>query len=240
VTPQQYLDQVAADSARFASAAAGNLDRDIEFLDDWSVRDLVAHLGAVYSFIVANTTELSDEVQQAGAEAKAPDGDAIIDWFAERRATLLATLGALDPTADAWTFMGMQPAVFWQRRMTHETGVHRWDIEAAVHGPDAVDPIDPDMATDGIEEYLVFGLRDRGRTYPADSLHLHRTDGPGEWMLAADENGKLLVTHEHGKGDAAVRGSASDLLMWLWGRPVEGVEIFGDQAVADTWQSLAP
>ncbi len=59
-------------------------------------------------------------------------------------------------------------------------------------------------------------------------------------MLASDGKDGVAVTHEHGKGDAAVRGPASALLLWVWGRPTAEVEVYGDQAVAQAWQSLAP
>ena len=68
---------------------------------------------------------------------------------------------------------------------------------------------------------------------------MHRTDGDGEWMLKGDGD-RVVVTEEHAKGDAAVRGSAEDLLLWIWGRSSEGVEILGDTEVADAWRSLAP
>jgi len=57
--------------------------------------------------------------------------------------------------------------------------------------------------------------------------------------MVGDDQGGLTVTHEHGKGDAAVRGPASQLLLWIWGRPVSEVQVFGDDAVAAAWQALA-
>ena len=80
--------------------------------------------------------------------------------------------------------------------------------------------------------------RTRFAPSPTGSLHLHRTDGEGEW-LAKNEGGALVVTREHAKGDAAVRGSGSDLLLWIWGRGGE-VEIFGDEAVAAAWAAATP
>ncbi len=71
-------------------------------------------------------------------------------------------------------------------------------------------------------------------------MHLHRTDGDGEWMFAGDGEGGVTVTHEHGKGDAAVRGTAANLLLWIWGRPADGLECFGDAEVAARWQAVAP
>ena len=37
------------------------------------------------------------------------------------------------------------------------------------------------------------------------------------------------MTAEHAKGDVAARGTASDLLLFLWGRvPADTLEVFGD------------
>ncbi len=41
----------------------------------------------------------------------------------------------------------------------------------------------------------------------------------------------MVVEPGHAKGDAAVRGPAADLLLWLWGRrPLDGFEVFGDRS----------
>ena len=47
-------------------------------------------------------------------------------------------------------------------------------------------------------------------------MHVHSTDADGEWLVDFD-NG-LAVTREHAKGDVAVRGPASDLMLVLYGR----------------------
>jgi hypothetical protein len=81
----------------------------------------------------------------------------------------------------------------------------------------------------------------KGRT-----LHLHATDdglGPsGEWTIVNGEEG-VGWSHDHGKGDAAVRGPASDLLLAIVRRRTAaevGVEIFGDKAVWDRWLEYTP
>jgi len=45
---------------------------------------------------------------------------------------------------------------------------------------------------------------------------------------------------EHAKGDAAIRGTARDLWLTMWGRhAVAGeVDIVGDRAVADAWTAI--
>ena len=239
-----HLAHIEADTEALIAAATTSLDATIDFLSNWKVRDLVAHIGAVWAIVTAQVTGdgRGDEIVAPGPEAQAPDGDAIVDWIGERRDALLAGLRNADPDKVTWSFAGPNDVTWWTRRMASETAVHRFDAQTAAGSPQ---PIDPDLAGDAVDEYLHVGLQFSSsrpdRVYPAQTLHLHRSDGPGEWMLArgATEN-DVVITHEHGKGDAAVRGPASDLLLWVWGRPTEAVEIFGDESVAEAWRFLAP
>jgi predicted lipid carrier protein YhbT len=84
-------------------------------------------------------------------------------------------------------------------------------------------------------------LARRGVTLPSGSLHLHRSDGDGEWMVTFSATG-VDVAREHAKGDVAVRAPASELLLLLWNRrrPDDlGGEVFGDVAVVARWQADA-
>lgn len=242
MTPQQYLDAITADSDRFSAATSASLATPVGFLGEWKVHDLVAHLGGVYAVVAANTANPTTEWVKPGDEAKAPEGDAINDWFLDRRTAVLDALSSGHVDDPAWTFAGAKSTGWWLRRMAHETAVHRCDAQIATLDGQA--EIDSALAADGIDEYTEVGLRSSSsrpnRTYPEQTLHLHRTDGPGEWMFARADDGSVVVTQEHGKGDAAVRGPASALLLWIWGRPVEGLEVFGDPAVARAWQAVAP
>ena len=65
----------------------------------------------------------------------------------------------------------------------------------------------------------------------AGTVHLHGTDteSGGEWFIHADGR----VEAVHAKGDVAVRGPASDLLLVLYARlPLDTVEVIGDRALA--------
>src|SRR5437763_690836 len=67
------------------------------------------------------------------------------------------------------------------------------------------------------------------------SLHRHATDGEGEWWVGFDD-GAVAGRHEHAKGDVAVRGPASDLLLFIWNRRSRaGLEIIGDESMLDVW-----
>jgi len=239
-----HLDHIETDAEALIATATTSLDATIDFLSDWKVRDLVAHIGAVWATATAQVTGDGDgsNIVAPGPEAQAPEGDAIIGWINERRDALVSALGSTDPAKLTWSFAGPNTVEWWTRRLASETAVHRWDAQAAAGDPQ---PIDSDLAADAVDEYLHVGLQFSGRrpnrTYPTETLHLHRSDGPGEWMLTRGETeNDVVITHEHGKGDAAVRGAASDLMLWVWGRPTDAIEIFGDESVAQAWQELAP
>lgn len=238
------LEVFTAESATMVDAVAAGLaelEQPIEFLGEWTARDLVAHTGLVYAMVAANVAAAdASEPTRPGDERKAPEGDAIAEWFGERRQVTLDLLSAAAPDAPAWTFGSPKTAGWWARRMVHETVVHRWDLQCGLGVPE---PIESDVAADGVAEFLEVQLP-RASAFPAETLHLHRTDGVGEWMVARGETeADVVVTQEHGKGAAAIRGSAPALVLWVWGRPTEaagGVKLFGDPAVAQAWQTLAP
>jgi hypothetical protein len=134
--------------------------------------------------------------------------------------------------------------------MAHETAVHRADAELATG---ATPVIEPDIAADGIDEWLTFvTVPDPGREdtrlaglKPGGSLQVHAGDipsGQGEWLISHGPGG-IEVRREHGKGDAAVRGPASGLLLTLTRRlsPAQaGAEVLGDPAVLENWLAATP
>ena len=109
------------------------------------------------------------------------------------------------------------------------------------------EPMDPAVASDSLDEYLdVFvGLvRHLGSSPGAgESVHVHCTDVPGEWLLSFPAPGRRELRREHAKGDVALRGTAEGLLLYVWGRQdaaEAGVEVVGDQALLGRWRELVP
>jgi hypothetical protein len=100
-----------------------------------------------------------------------------------------------------------------------------------VAASDTADPIDAEVASDSIDEFLGITLPwcVNGEKPLPGSVHIHCTDVEGEWFIHLD--GK--VEPIHAKGDAAIRGTASDILLALFKRmPITGLEVIGDAAVA--------
>jgi uncharacterized protein (TIGR03083 family) len=151
---------------------------------------------------------------------------------------LADALAGAGPCVDMWTWTSDHSSGFWARRQANETAVHRFDAQLAAATPR---PIEHALAVDGIDELfdlIPFWPRSdqvRGR---GETLHFHSTDGDGEWLvvLGADD---LSVTREHAKGDVAARGSASDLLLFLYGRIApDRLEVFGDASLLTRWREL--
>lgn len=222
-----------AEGRRLLDAARVGLDAPIAACPPWRVSDLLGHLASVYrrtTHVLAH--RLTERPAGSDWYAVPPPGEAVYDWFDTSLTDVVTHLARVDPTTPSWTFSGdHRTAGFWPRRLAHETTVHRTDVESA-HGPPT--PVPAAVAVDGIDEafdvMIAPGLS--GRFCGDDgSVHLHATDVPGEWLVGLGPEG-VVVERSHGKGTAAVRGPASDLFLWLWGRVgTDQLETFGDRAL---------
>src|SRR6266511_2370061 len=201
------------------------MDAMVPSCPEWTMRDLVHHLGSHHRWVAGNLDQPPDG--KAFKQREDPPADeAIPDWL-ERGAEMLATkLASTDPAKPCWTWVPFDDSVgFWARRTTQETAMHRWDAQNAGVASDA---IDAELAADGVDEYLGILGAFRGRRFPEGSIHLHSTDTPGEWLVRLDPDG-IQLTREHAKGDVAVRGPASDVLLVLMGRKtMDAVDLFGE------------
>lgn len=221
-----YVAALRRDGAALTAAAEGNLRREVSACPGWDVSELVAHTGEVHRFwgdVVARRLQNHEDVRPQ----RRPAGDDLLPWFDQGVEELAATLSAADPAEAVWTWSAQNDAAFVQRRMAQETAVHRWDAQAAAGRPR---PVPAELAVDGVDEFLDFMLVSEPERLAgaSESVHLHATDAPGEWMIRF-EHGVADVDRTHGKAAVAVRGPASDLLLLLWRRlPASAVETIGD------------
>ena len=224
---------------RFIEVAGENPDAELSGCPGWGMEDLVKHVGMVYGTVEGIISRNSTE-RPPGIFASSPNGD-VLNWAQNNFHKLLEAMNGRDINQPIWTWGKEQNIGFYIRRMTHESLVHMWDAETVAGEHISVDG---DIACDGVDEYIGGALQfsadpTKEFHYPTGSIHFHRTDGVGEWLLEAADN-QLVVKREHAKGDAAVRGSALHLLLYLWGRESEDLEIFGDPDLVRSWGSLAP
>ena len=234
---QHRLRRVDAEGHRLVEVAARDLAAPVPSCPGWTTTQLLGHVGRVWRSVTAHVVERSTEKIPGTEIPPAPATAAIVAFAAAGLTDLLRVLADADPGTPVWTWSpGRQNVGFYIRRMHHETLVHRVDAELAL---DDLTPVDSDDGADGVDELCEVMLAARtGDGLPGGSLHLHRTDGEGEWLLDVVD-GAVTVRTEHAKGDAALRGSGDELLLAMWGRrPVEGLELFGDASVARAWVDL--
>ena len=211
---------------------------------DWTFKHLVRHVGRGNRWAAQI---IGDHLCQPldprdVRNGKAPDDpDAAFDWLNDGAQQIIAAVDRVGPATRVWTFRGPRPAGWWVRRRLHEVTVHHADAALALG---SAFQLPPEHAADAITEWVdlithgkaALPALDRGR-----SMHMHASDeglGPmGEWTVVHDDEG-LWWSHEHRKGDVALRGTATDLLMAITRRRTAadaGLEVFGDTAVWDGW-----
>jgi uncharacterized protein (TIGR03083 family) len=238
--PAPFIASVEREGAATLRTGRAGLDAPVPTCEGWVVGDVLGHLGRVHRSVSEILERRSTEIPPVEIP-RPPAGDAVLGFYEEGVSRLVAALRSVELDVPLYTWAGPGTARFYFRRMAHELEVHRFDVESA-HGVPA--PFDPEMAVDGIDEFydvlVPFSARRWERPLPAGSLHLHRTDGEGEWLVRA-VGAEVVTTREHAKGDVAVRAGASDLFRFVWNRGRgEALEMFGDESVADEWVALAP
>ena len=212
----------------------------------WDLGDLAFHVAHAWNFWAGVvSTGLTDRtgIRDLPELERPSDHAGVIDVLFDAHVRLCNALHASEASTHVWTWTGSTQPIAWvQRRMTHETMVHLWDAGQAI-GLDF--EFGAAVSADGIDEWLTwFAAEERaeGEMKVGGTVHLHCTDpeladGVGEWFISAMKEPKATFTREHRKGDAAIRGRAQDILMWLWRRGEE-VDVIGDVVVARRFRAF--
>lgn len=244
LSPVEHADYVAGTSeeiVRFAGLVANaDLDAPVPSCPEWDLGKLTRHAGSVHRWVAhLISTRATEPVSPRVVDLALPEQrTGLPGWLAAGASPLRAAL-ATDPAGAVWTWGEGGTVGWWARRMLHETTVHRMDAQLAL----GLEPeVAPAVAFDGIEEFLgnlpAFALDNIKGLNTGESLHLHATDGPGEWTIHLTEDG-FTWSSEHGKATVALRGALTDLLLLVYGRrrphDADRFEAFGDLAVADRW-----
>jgi uncharacterized protein (TIGR03083 family) len=242
-TKDFWIGALRADGPAFRAAVSeAPPDTPVLSCPEWTVTDLVHHLGSVYawvrSFVDRGVTDPPPRSEQA---TELPTGPAAIEWWQQEFEQLMVLLDGIDPELPAWNW-APQPkkAGFWHRRMAHETAVHRWDAQMAI----AVgEPIEAKLAADGVSEVLDTWLPAGRRTTPKEwhgVVQIVAVDAAQEWYLRLRGEGVALLdtdtildTDEH-HARVYAAGTASDLLLALYGRiGLDVLDVAGDANLLD-------
>jgi uncharacterized protein (TIGR03083 family) len=243
------LGEVSNSSGILADIASGaDLTAPVPTCPEWTLRQLFTHVGRAHRWAttIVATRAVEPIPMREVPDGRLPDDPAEHPGWLRRGAAGLAEAVHGAGSEPVWTHLGPAQASYWARRMAHETAVHRADGQlVAGQRPQ----IDPAVAADGIDEWLGFQTMGSAGDGPAALpegavLHLHATDEgvAGEWLIKGGDH-RITVEPGHGKGDAAVRGPASVLLLMLVRRlPADdpAVQVLGDRALLDRWLGATP
>jgi uncharacterized protein (TIGR03083 family) len=230
----ELLDLITERSAALRQAVAtGDTEARVPGCPDWSLRDLVVHLGAVQRFWA--------EVVAAGPADSAPEfvtgdpaGD-LVEWSAESTRLLIDALRVAGPDRDCWTWWGATEAPMTSgavaRHQVQEAAVHAWDAQETVGKPE---PIPAAVAVDTIDELLVVTLGSIGAwPHRPARIALSAVEGP-TWLVDLTPSGAKAGPAASGEPLATMRGSASDLVLAIYKRiPLESIEVDGDREAVE-------
>ncbi|WP_253770460.1 maleylpyruvate isomerase N-terminal domain-containing protein [Goodfellowiella coeruleoviolacea] len=216
----------------------------------WNLGQLLRHLGEAHRWAeTVVRTRAGEEVSDARVNDLAgyldEDGVELDGWLAEGAARLADTLRQAGPDLPVWSPGPDETVLFWARRMTHETVVHRADAALAAGAEFAVAP---EVAVDALDEWMHFGTSPEAfgtgagqpeLLGPGRTLHLHATDTApelvAEWLV--DLTGAAPAWRRgHERAAAAARGPVADLLLFVYRRPAASIEVLGDADLLDVWR----
>lgn len=217
-----FVDTIELESRRIAAAYAEAPEGRIPWSDRWSVGTVARHVAGIHH-VVAGIVEgrpAADFGLLATLDAPEKNDPQFPAWFAEGTRTMCERLRTAPPMDACWNWYdGTEGQVrFWTRRMAHECVVHRWD--AQMGAANIVDPIDPAIASDGIDEFLdifVATGRQQAGSPPGPTVCIESLDTGDRWTVDLPAGGRT-VQRDGRKADTKLCGPAADLLLLLWGR----------------------
>lgn len=219
---------------RDAGAQAG-FAAQVPGCPDWTVSDLIAHLGGVHLFwaaaVAAGPSETPPSDDAVGDQQ--PHGD-LLAWSADATARLLHELRAAGPDRLCWTWwdefaVAPNTSAAIARHQVQEAAVHAFDAQQAGGHPL---PIPAAAANDGVHEYITVELPTNG-PWPYDpATVILETGSAGSWLLDLGPSGvRVLEGDVHGgvKRNATVTADPSDMILAFYRRDtIHDLQVDGD------------
>ncbi|HSB87984.1 MAG TPA: maleylpyruvate isomerase family mycothiol-dependent enzyme [Ilumatobacteraceae bacterium] len=238
-----YVAVLAGEAGVLAAAGEeAGLDAAVPTCPGWKVSDLLLHMGEVHRWATAVVASQATKLGAVPSDflGPLPEREATFEWVRTGAAVLCDTLATADPAVEYAAFLNdpMTPRLlFWARRQTLETSMHRVDAESATG---RCTGFSPEVALDGIDEFLT-GFLPRSRTslhsQQPRSLHIAPDYSERCWTVRISDDVPSTTRSPAGESPATctVAGSASDIYLALWNRgPLDSLRISGDPQVIES------
>lgn len=227
-----------------AVAAASSLDVRVPTCPEWTLFDLVQHLGEGRHKWAATVAVGPADAPAAVSVPVAPrEREALLAWFAASMRELLDALREAGPDRGCWTWWGTsqspQTSGAVARHQLQQLAVHTYDAQIAVGAPQ---PLSSEVALDGVDEFLTTCCATAAPwPHKPAVVDYHAAEGQS-WRLWLSADGAR--TARLASGDAAVQdleaadvtawGAANELVMFFYGRiTMESLRIAGDRGIFD-------
>lgn len=236
-----------------AVAAAPSLDIRMPTHPERTLFDHVQHVGIgrrkAAAIVTAGPADAPPEESAWGGGTGAPrEREALLAWWVESVAHLASALREAGPDRVCWTWWGDSPSPqtsgAWARRQLHEIAVHTHDVP--VTGGSS-QPIPERIALDGFDD-CQFTLCATTVAWPHDPaiVDYHAVEGRS-WRLRLSPDGAQpahltpAADEEPETADVSARGTASDLVLFFYGRiPLDSLEFEGDRRILDQLAAWDP
>jgi uncharacterized protein (TIGR03083 family) len=236
---------------RAAVAAAPSLDVQVPTCPEWTLFDLVRHLGQGPRSWAATITAGPDATAKSapqGDPAAPREREALLAWLTASTQQLLDALREAGPDRGCWAWWGKSQSPRTcgavARRQLQEIAVHAYDAQVTLGAPQ---PLPDEVALDGVEEYLsTFCTTTAAWPHEPAAVDYHATEGRSwrNWLSADGARaarlpapGTMPATAAGEDPDAAgasAQGTASELVLAFYGRiPVDSLKLDGDRRLFD-------
>ncbi|MFJ2752154.1 maleylpyruvate isomerase family mycothiol-dependent enzyme [Streptomyces sp. NPDC087297] len=242
---------------RAAVAAAPSLDAQVPTCPEWTLFDLVKHLGGgdrFWAAIVGAGPADAPPAEAAAARAalEVPrEREALLAWLAASTQLLLSALREAGPEGGCWTWwpasQSPQTSGAVARHRAQETAVHTYDVRLTGGAPQ---PLPVELALDGVEEFL-FTVCGTPSAWPhkPTAFDFHASEGRS-WRLTVDGDGArstripaptAATGEDLDAAGASVHGTASELVLYLYDRiRADSLHVDGDAGLLDLLRAWEP
>lgn len=238
---------------RAAAASAPDFEAPVPTCPDWTLRELVRHVGGAQRRQAGIVTAGPDagkpgQTWQDLAEAAPTGREALIAWAAEGTRLLVDTLREAGPDRGCWAFWQTAQTPLTTgavaRHQIYEAGIHAYDAQLAAGDARLAagdgQPLPDEIALDAVDEFLfTVGSTSLPWPYKPAAMDVRATEG-AFWRMTLDTAGVQVSRSAEAPAVPAefiVEGTAGDLALVLYGRlPVEHLKLEGDRTA---WDLLA-
>lgn len=246
---------------RTAVASAPSLDVQVPTCPEWTLFDLVQHLGegrSAWAATIAAGPAATGKSAPPDATVAPRDPEAVSAWLSASTQELLDALHDAGPDRGCWTWWGASQSPptcgAVARHQLQQMAVHTYDAQVTAGTPQ---PLPDEVALDGIEEFLFTCVATTSAwPHKPTAFDFHAAEGRS-WRLTVDGDGAhstpipapgtTAVADADGDRDpdaaagVSVHGTASDVVLFLYGRiPADSLRVDGDAGLFDLLSAWEP